>query len=316
MQQAQPFMHFYVIMLTVSEFNQKAAELIQKNIRLQLLLTEGEIADLHQEENGTLFFTLRDAESSVKAVMFGNLSSRLHFAPENGMQVIAAGSAGFYAPKGEFQLLVTDMLPQGIGTVQKGFQQKEERLQEEQLFQEDQKKKIPENPQKIAVITSASGAALQDIQYILNQYAPDVQTTVFPVHVQGKYAESEIVTALEQADKQNFDVLILSRGGGSAEDLNIFNSEKIVRAVHACKTPLISAIGHQKDSTLTDKAADFQAATPTAAGFALQKRFPVLLTEEDKIISSVNDIHNGAYFRIILPDGILHVKAEEKEKIS
>lgn len=301
-------------MLSVTELNQKAAELIQKNRRLQLLLTEGEIANLHIEENGTLFFTLRDEESSVKAVMFGNLAERLRFEPKDGLQVIAAGSADFYPPRGEFQLRVTDMLLQGLGTVQRGFQIKEQRLRKEALFQEEQKKAIPENPKKIGIITSATGAALQDILHVLEKNSPDAEKLLFPVHVQGKYAESEICQALETADTQNCDVLILGRGGGSAEDLSVFNSERIVRTVHACKTPVISAIGHQKDLTLTDKAADFRAATPTAAGMAVQKRSPVLLTEDNKTIYSVNDIHNGEYFRIILSDGVLLVRMERKEK--
>ena len=300
-------------MLTVTELNQRAAEIIRKNQKLRLLLTEGEIANLRTDEH--LFFSLCDAESSIRAVMFQHLAERLRFVPQNGMKVIAAGNADIYEPNGQFQFRVTDMLLQGIGSIQKGFSEQEKQLSEEGIFSDAVKKPIPENPHKIGIITSASGAALQDMIHILKRRSPSVETVIFPVHVQGKYAESEICHALESADSQNCDVLLLGRGGGSAEDLRIFNSEKIVRTVHACKTPVISAVGHETDFTLTDKAADLRASTPSAAAeLATRKCCPEILSEKHIMISSVSQIQTCDCLKIYLPDGIVTVRAERKEK--
>ena len=300
-------------MLTVTELNQRASEIIRKNQKLRLLLTEGEIVNLRTEEH--LFFSLCDEESSVRAVMFKHLAERLRFVPRNGMKVIAAGSADIYETNGSFQFRVTDMLLQGIGSIQKGFSEKEKQLSEEGIFSDAVKKAIPEHPKKIGIITSASGAALQDMLHILKRRSPSAETVLFPVHVQGKHAESEICHALESADTQGCDVLLLGRGGGSAEDLSIFNSEKIVRAVYACKTPVISAVGHETDFTLTDKAADLRASTPSAAAeLATQKQYPEILSDNHKIISSVSQIQTGDCLKILLPDGAVIVRAERKEK--
>ena len=300
-------------MLTVTELNQRAAEIIRNKKNLQLLLTEGEISGLRIQD-GHLFFSLCDTESSVKAVMFRNLAERLKFKPENGLAVIAAGSAEIYPVSGQFQFRVTDMLIQGIGSIQKGFQIKKQKLESEGLFSESNKKQIPENPQKIGVITSESGAALQDILHILKRRSPDAEIILFPVHVQGRHAETEICEALQNADAQNLDVLILGRGGGASETLRVFDSEKIVRAVHACRTPVISAVGHESDHTLTDQAADLRASTPSAAAeLASQKKYPEILLNHQKIIS-VNQIQTGDCLKIYLPDGKLIVRAEHKER--
>ncbi|MBR0485544.1 MAG: exodeoxyribonuclease VII large subunit [Oscillospiraceae bacterium] len=303
----------HCVMLTVTELNQKAAEIIRKNPKLRLLLTEGEIANLRTEEH--LFFSLCDAESSVRAVMFRHLAERLRFIPQNGMKVIAAGNADIYESNGMFQFRVTDMLLQSIGSIQKGFSEQEKQFSEEGIFSDTIKKSIPENPHKIGIITSASGAALQDILHILKRRSPSVETLLFPVHVQGKYAEAEICHALESADTQDCDVLLLGRGGGSSEDLRVFNSEKIVRAVHACKTPVISAVGHETDFTLTDRVADLRASTPSAAAeLATRKHYPEILSDKHTIISSVSQIQTGDCLKIHLPDGIVTVRAEYKEK--
>ncbi len=302
-------------MLSITELNRQAETLIRKNRKLQLLLTEGEIANLHREEKGHLFFSLRDEESSVRAVMFAHLAQRLRFQPENGLQVIAAANADFYPVSGTFQLRVTDMLLQGIGSVQRGFQQKEQKLHSEGILTESGKKKIPENPRKIGVITSAQGAALQDILHILKRRSPAAEAVVFPVHVQGIHAEAEICQALQTADSQQFDVLILGRGGGSAEDLRVFNAEAVVRAVSACQTPVISAVGHETDFTLTDKAADLRASTPSAAAeLATSHHSPEILTLSGEPVVSVRQIPADSMLRVILPDGSLTVRACDKER--
>ncbi len=302
-------------MLTITELNRQAESLIRQNRKLQLLLTEGEIANLHREDSGHLFFSLRDEKSAVRAVMFAHLAERLRFQPENGLQVIAAANADFYPVSGTFQLRVTDMLLQGIGTVQRGFLRKEQELQKEGILSASGKKPLPENPRKIGIITSAQGAALQDILHILKRRSPLAETVIFPVHVQGIYAEAEICQALKAADSQQLDVLILGRGGGSAEDLAIFNAESVVRTVSACHTPVISAVGHETDVTLTDKAADLRASTPSAAAeLATSPHFPEMQTLSGERLFSVRQIPADGIFRIILPDGSVTVRAFYQER--
>lgn len=305
---------FIMAILTVSELNQKAMHFIRKYPDLQLLLIEGEIANLKIQDTGHLYFSLRDEESSVKAVMFRHLAENLRFQPENGLQVIASASADIYPVNGIFQLHVTDMLLQGLGTVQRGLEKTKKILHAEGIFDQSAKKQIPENPDKIGLITSSTGAVLQDMLKILERRCPLAEIIVFPAKMQGKQAESEICQALKIADTQGCDVLILGRGGGSAEDLAIFNSEKIVRAVSCCQTPVISAIGHETDMTLTDFVADLRASTPSVgAELATQKKYPEILLSDNKGLISVNQVKTGDILKIYLTDGCIRVKVESEE---
>ncbi|MDE6657004.1 MAG: exodeoxyribonuclease VII large subunit, partial [Oscillospiraceae bacterium] len=260
---ARLFMQLSMAVLTVSELNHKAMQIVRNYPDLQLLLLEGEIANLKIQDSGHLYFSLRDKESSVKAVMFRHLAENLRFEVKNGIQVIASANADIYSVSGTFQLHVTDMLLQGLGSVQRGLEQRKNILYAEGIFNNSVKKQIPEEPNKIGLITSSKGAVLQDMLKILERRCPLAEIILFPAKMQGKQAESEICQALAIADTQDCDVLILGRGGGSAEDLDIFNSEKIVRAVYSCQTPVISAIGHETDITLTDAVADLRASTPS-----------------------------------------------------
>lgn len=258
-----------------------------------------------------MYFSLRDEESTVKAVMFQKLAERLRFVPVNGMLVIAAGSVGIYPEGGIFQMRVTDMLLQGEGGIHRGLTQRKKILQQEGIFETADKKTLPEHPRKIGLITSQTSAALQDMLQILKRRSPYAEIQVFPVHVQGKRAETEICQALAKADTQDCDVLILGRGGGSAEDLHIFNSEKIAKAVHSCQTPVISAVGHETDFTLTDEAADVRASTPSAAAelaTSEMQKFPKMISEQNKEIISVQQLQNEEVFKIFLPDGSMTVK--------
>jgi len=298
--------------MNVTELNRRAGELIRNSRHMQLLLVEGEIANLRLND-GHFYFSLRDEQSTVKAIMFRYAARELRFTPQNGMFVLAAASAELYPQRGVFMLQVTDMLQQGVGGVRRGFTQKRELLLKEGILS-GQKKPIPQDSRKIGLITSETGAALQDMLHVLERRAPSAEITLFSVHVQGKHAESDICQALADADKMDFDVLILARGGGSAEDLEIFNSEIIVRAVHDCKTPVISAVGHETDFTLTDEAADLRASTPSAgAELASQKQYPEILSQEQMKITSVRQIHAGDLLRISLPDGVVTVRAESEE---
>ncbi|MDE5792816.1 MAG: exodeoxyribonuclease VII large subunit, partial [Oscillospiraceae bacterium] len=306
-------MQLSMAVLTVSELNHKAMQIVRNYPDLQLLLLEGEIANLKIQDSGHLYFSLRDKESSVKAVMFRHLAENLRFEVKNGIQVIASANADIYSVSGTFQLHVTDMLLQGLGSVQRGLEQRKNILYAEGIFNNSVKKQIPEEPNKIGLITSSKGAVLQDMLKILERRCPLAEIILFPAKMQGKQAESEICQALAIADTQDCDVLILGRGGGSAEDLDIFNSEKIVRAVYSCQTPVISAIGHETDITLTDAVADLRASTPSVgAELATQKIYPEILLN-NKLVESVKQVQTGDMLKICLPDGCIRVKVESEE---
>lgn len=314
MQSAQLFMRHFMAVLTVSELNDRAMQLVRKHADLQLLLIEGEIANLKIQNSGHLYFSLRDGECSVRAVMFRHLAENLRFQPRNGMQVIVAAGADIYPANGIFQLHVTDMLLQGLGTVQRGLQQRERKLRAEGVFDQSVKKQIPEELNKIGLVTSSKGAVLQDMLRVLERRCPLAEIIVFPAQVQGKQAETEICQALALADSKGCDVLILGRGGGSAENLDVFNSENIVRTVYRCKTPVISAIGHETDITLVDIAADLRAATPSvAAELASQTEYPEILLPDRKQVISVCQVQTGDRLKICLPDGCITVKVESEE---
>lgn len=307
-------MRLFMAVLTVSELNNRAMHFVQNAPDLQLLLIQGEIANLKIQDTGHLYFSLRDEENSVKAVMFRHLAENLRFMPKNGIQVIASASADIYPVNGVFQLHVTDMLLQGLGNVQRGLEKTKKILHAEGIFDKAIKKQIPEEPNKIGLITSSKGAVLQDMLKILERRCPSAEIILFPAKMQGTKAELEICQAIKIADSQDCDVLILGRGGGSAEDLAIFNSEKIARTVYQCKTPVISAIGHETDITLIDLVADLRAATPSVgAELASQKKYAKILLSNDKEFVSVKQVQAGDILKIFLPDGCITVQVESEE---
>ena len=229
------------------------------------LMIKGEISGFVHHRSGHFYFTLKDEQTQIKAVMFRNFSSRLAFEPENGMSVIVMGSVQVYEASGQYQVYVTDIQPDGIGAAYLATEQLKARLAEEGLFDAALKKPIPDFPARIGVITSKTGAALQDILNIIGRRCPFVEVTVFGCLVQGEYAPDSICEALLQADAYGCDVLICGRGGGSYEDLMAFNSEKVARTAAGLVTPLISAVGHETDTTIIDFVADLRAPTPSAA---------------------------------------------------
>lgn len=227
---------------------------------------EGEISNMRIPTSGHCYFTLKDEGSQIRAVMFRFQNKRLRFVPEDGLKVICRGGINVYEPRGEYQLLVEIMEPRGIGDLQLAFEQLKNKLQEEGLFDIRMKNPIPLLPQKIAIISSPTGAAVKDIIKIISRRFPNVEIIIVPVKVQGDEAPDEIVEALKIAnDKSLADVLILTRGGGSIEDLWAFNIEKVARAIFASKIPVISAVGHEIDFTISDFVADARAPTPSAA---------------------------------------------------
>ncbi len=251
--------------LTVSQINRYMASKVREDCHLQHFMIKGEISNFTAHRSGHFYFSLKDRECVVKAVMFRTMASRLRFLPENGMHVIVSAGLTVYERDGVYQLNVTDMQPEGVGAAALALEQLKEKLRRDGLFETSAKRPLPTLPRTIGVITSGTGAALQDILQILRRRCPIVSVKVFPVLVQGEGAPRSICQALKTAEQSGCDVLILGRGGGSAEDLGAFNAESVAYAVYDCSVPVISAVGHETDVTIADAVADHRAPTPSAA---------------------------------------------------
>ena len=253
--------------LTVSQLNRYVKSLLDGDFRLRDLFLRGEISNYTRHyRSGHLYFTLKEGGSAVKAVMFAGYAQELAFEPENGMAVILRCSVSLYERDGSYQIYVYEMQPDGRGALQVAFEQLYRKLQVQGLFDETNKKPIPRFAQRIGVVTSETGAALQDILNILSRRCPMAQVVLAPALVQGREAPDSLSAALQALDEWGkCDVIIIGRGGGSMEDLWCFNDERLVRQIVACHTPIISAVGHETDFTLCDYAADLRAPTPSAA---------------------------------------------------
>lgn len=253
--------------ITVSQLNRYVKMLLQEDVALTPVYVSGEISNfVNHYKSGHLYFSLKDENALVKAVMFRTYAARLAFRPESGMKVIVRAKASVYEKDGTFQLYVEDMQPDGVGALQIAYEQLKKRLQEEGLFDAARKKALPPFPTRVGVITSPTGAAVRDILNILARRYPLAQVVFLPVLVQGEGAPPQLVAALERMNREKAaDVLIIGRGGGSLEELWAFNDERVCRAVAASEIPVISAVGHETDFTLCDFAADLRAPTPSAA---------------------------------------------------
>ncbi|MCM1023400.1 MAG: exodeoxyribonuclease VII large subunit [Prevotella sp.] len=252
--------------LTVSQLNRYIAFKLKDDANLRGKLIRGEISNFTNHiKSGHFYFTLKDGESAVKAVMFSSMASRLPFMPKSGMRVIVSADVRVYERDGLYQLYVTDIQPDGAGAQYLALEQLKERLALEGIFDEAHKKPLPSMPKKIGIVTSTEAAALQDMLNILSRRYPLAEVTVFPASVQGETAPASICRALRYADGRGMDLLICGRGGGSFEDLSAFNTEAVARCLYGCETPVISAVGHETDFTVADMAADLRAPTPSAA---------------------------------------------------
>ena len=252
--------------LTVSELNAHIKGLLDGDLLLGSLAVRGELSNYKVYSSGHHYFTLKDAESSLRCVMFRSSASRMRFRPENGMGVTAIGSVSVYPRDGAYQLYCTELIPTGMGDLYLAFEQLKARLSKEGLFDPAHKKPLPAFPKRIAVITSGSGAAVRDVIRVLGHRWPDAQVVVLPVRVQGVEAPPEIVGAIRYANRYRVgDLIITGRGGGSVEDLWAFNDERVVRAIYESELPVISAVGHEPDVTISDYVADLRAATPSNA---------------------------------------------------
>jgi exodeoxyribonuclease VII large subunit len=250
---------------TVSRLTVYIRNLIESDIALQEVTVTGEISNLSRPASGHIYFTLKDANSSLKCVMWKTSAARLRLPLQDGMAVEVHGRIGIYEVSGQYQLYADQIKPVGEGALFQEFLRLKAMLEAEGLFDPGRKRPIPELPRKIGIVTSATGAALRDMLNTLRRRLPLVEVILAPAPVQGVEAPPALVNALAALDRQQPDVILIARGGGSIEDLWAFNDEHVVRAVAASKTPVISGVGHETDFTLCDFAADLRAPTPTAA---------------------------------------------------
>lgn len=280
---------------TVSALNSVTRELIEGSF--PLILVEGEISNLARPASGHFYFTLKDASAQVRCAMFRMRSRLLRFKPANGMQVVLRAQVSFYEARGEFQLIAEHMEEAGAGLLRRQFDALKHKLGEEGLFDDSRKQAIPAVPRHIGVITTPTGAAIRDITSVLKRRFPAAQVTVFPVPVQGEGAAKKIADTISSVCQRNdCDVIILARGGGSLEDLWSFNDEQVARAIDKCTLPLVSAIGHETDFTIADFVADVRAATPSAAA-------ELVSPDQNEWLDSLASIHSRLISRIRLTLG-------------
>ena len=256
----KPFRNIY----SVSRLNNEVRVLLESGF--PLLWIEAEISNLARPASGHLYFSLKDDKAQVRCAMFRNRNLNIGFKPENGMQVLVRAKIGLYEPRGDFQLIIEHMEEAGDGALRRAFEELKQRLDKEGLFEARNKKNLPELPRCVGVVTSPSGAAIRDVITTLQRRFPALPVVVYPVPVQGEGAAQQIARMIATADRrQECDVLIIGRGGGSLEDLWAFNEEVVARAIHQCSIPVVAAIGHEIDFTIADFVADQRAATPTGA---------------------------------------------------
>ncbi len=249
---------------SVSELNRTIRQLLEREF--PLLWIEGEISNLAQPASGHIYFTLKDSQAQVRCAMFKGRLRLVRFKPENGQQVLIRAKVGLYEQRGDFQLIAEHMEEAGDGALQREFEALKARLAQAGLFDESNKRPLPQLPEKIGIITSASGAAIRDVLSVLKRRFPSIPILIYPVLVQGDNAPAEIIKAIKLANAQKrCDVLLLVRGGGSLEDLWAFNNEALARQIVKSKIPVVSGVGHEVDVTIADFAADLRAPTPSAA---------------------------------------------------
>lgn len=249
---------------SVNELNRAIKDQIEGEF--PLIWIQGEISNFKPHSSGHFYFSLKDNKAQVSAVMFKGFNRHVKFKPADGMEVLVRGKVTVYEPRGSYQIMCEVMEPVGVGALQIAFEQLKIKLSQEGLFDTAKKRKIPELSQRVAIITSPTGAAVRDMINVLSRRMKNLEVTIFPCSVQGNLAPKEIVAAIEMANKiGNFDVMIVGRGGGSIEDLWSFNEEIVARAIAGSKIPTVSAVGHEVDFTIADFVADLRAPTPSAA---------------------------------------------------
>ena len=251
---------------SVSQLNSYVKGVLDRDENLAHIFVTGEISNFKAHYSGHLYMTVKDETASIKAVMFAGNASKLRFMPENGMKILAFGTVSLFPRDGSFQLYINDMQPDGVGALNIAFEQLKKKLEAEGLFRQEYKKPLPKFPRRIGVVTSSTGAAVQDIFNVLKRRFPVAEVVLRPCQVQGDGAAEDVAKAIfEFNNLKAADVLIVGRGGGSIEDLWAFNEEIVARAVFSSEIPIISAVGHETDYTICDFVADLRAPTPSAA---------------------------------------------------
>lgn len=275
--------------LSVSALNTYISFKLKNDSKLKGIAVSGEISDLSASHvSGHLYFTLTDGKSLIRAVMFAGAASRLKFRPESGLEVIAFGNIEVYEKSGVYQLVCTQLIPSGQGAEYVRLMQLRQELSDLGVFSAP-KKAIPKYPKKIAVVTSPVGAAIRDVISVSKRRYPLVEIDLFPALVQGAEAPASISTALKKADFSGADVIILTRGGGSSEDLSCFNTKEVVMAVYSCITPVVSAVGHEIDYSFCDLAADLRAPTPSGAAELCTPDINEMITEINYLKKTLTD---------------------------
>jgi exodeoxyribonuclease VII large subunit len=251
--------------LSISQLTRQIKDTLER--RFGTLSVAGEISNFHRHSSGHWYFTLKDADAQLSAVMFRGNAQSVFFRPENGMEVICRGRLTVYEPRGNYQIVVSEMQPRGEGALQIAFEKLKRRLLEEGLFDDARKRPLPPYPETVALVTSPTGAAVRDMISVIRRRNPSVQLLMIPVQVQGAGAAQQIADALDQCNEvAAIDVIVTGRGGGSIEDLWAFNEEVVARAIARSRIPVVSAVGHEVDFTIADFTADLRAATPSVAG--------------------------------------------------
>ena len=251
--------------LTVSAVTRYLKAKFDVDENLQTVYLKGEISNFKAHTSGHFYFSLKDENSKINAIMFRSNASKVIFKPADGMKVLVTGRISVYEAMGSYQIYVDEMLEDGVGNLYIAFEQLKKKLQAEGLFDEAHKKPIPRIPKRVGIVTASTGAAIRDIMTTIKRRFPICETILFPTLVQGENAKDDIVRNIKRAEDYDLDVLIVGRGGGSIEDLWPFNEEVVARAIYDCKIPVISAVGHEVDFTIADFVADLRAPTPTAA---------------------------------------------------
>ena len=273
---------------TVSQLNAEVKQLLQNNFFS--IWIEGELSNIAQPASGHIYFSLKDEEAQVRCAMFRSANRKLEFDPENGMHVLIKARVGLYEPRGEYQLTVEHMEEAGVGILQRKFEELKHKLSQECLFDEAHKQALPAYPHKVSVVTSTSGAAIKDIISVLRRRYPILAIQIYAVPVQGDESADAIVHAIQSInEEQDCDLIILTRGGGSIEDLWSFNEEKVARAIYASKLPVVTGIGHEIDFTIADFVADLRAPTPSAAA-------EIIVPHQDDLIETLEQFKNSLHY--------------------
>ena len=297
--------------ITVGALTRYIKYKIDNDANLREVYIKGEISNFKHHTRGHFYFTIKDEESRISAIMFSSNTKNIDFEPVDGMKVLVKGRISVFEQTGNYQIYVTEMMEDGIGNLYALYEQLKKKLQQEGLFEESHKKQIPKIPSRIGVVTASTGAAIKDIISTINRRYPLCEVILFPSLVQGKDAAPDIVKNIKLADTYNLDTLIVGRGGGSIEDLWAFNEEIVARAIYEANTPIISAVGHEIDFTISDFVADIRAATPTgAAEIAVPNKYDLIKLIDQLTIRASKNItdkinYNKSYLKKTMDSYIL-----------